>query len=88
VLAEWGLPSVSLVGTHARREVREALARFDQVYLALDADDAGRAATAKLAHELGARALTVDLPGVKDIAELALRADGRDAFLAAVAASV
>lgn len=84
-LRSWGLPALALVGTHARRETLAALARFPRVYLALDGDAAGREATDALRGLLGARAVPVALPGVKDVADLALRPDGRDAFRRAAA---
>jgi DNA primase len=87
ILVEWDLPAVALVGAHARKEVREALRRFRTVYLALDTDEAGRTAAARLAGELAGRAVVVDLPGVKDVAELGLRPDGRDLFLEATRAA-
>jgi DNA primase catalytic core len=81
-LVQWGFPALALVGTRVRPEALRALgARFERVYLALDADDAGREAAATLARALGPRAATVRLPdGVKDAAELAPRPDGRAVF--------
>ncbi|HZS00055.1 MAG TPA: toprim domain-containing protein [Chloroflexota bacterium] len=81
-LVQWGLPALALVGTRVRPEALRALgARFERVYLALDADDAGREAADALARELGPRAATLRLPaGVKDVADLAPRPDGRVAF--------
>jgi DNA primase len=81
-LVQWGFPALALVGTRVRPEVLRALgARFERVYLALDADDAGREAAAALAGALGPRAATVRLPdGVKDVAELSPRPDGRAVF--------
>ncbi|HZR98289.1 MAG TPA: toprim domain-containing protein, partial [Chloroflexota bacterium] len=81
-LVQWGFPALALVGTRVRPEALRALgARFERVYLALDADDAGREAAAALAGALGPRAVTVRLPaGVKDVAELAPRSDGRAVF--------
>lgn len=84
-LRSWGLPALALVGTRARREALEALTRFPRVYLALDSDEAGREATEALRGLLGARAVPVSLPGAKDVADLALRPDGRDAFRHAIA---
>ena len=82
---QWGLPVVALVGTHASREALRQLGRFRRVYLALDADAAGRQATAELCRLLGNRAVPVPLPaGVKDLAELAPRPDGRALFLGAL----
>lgn len=80
VLRCWGYPALSLVGTQARAEVLRALGRFDRVYLALDNDEAGQAATALLAHALGSRAVPLALPGVKDVADLTLRPGGRESF--------
>ena len=78
----WGLHAVALLGTHASRDALCALRSFRRVYLALDADGAGRRATAQLASALGARAVVVPLPeGVHDLNELGCRRGGRDAFL-------
>jgi DNA primase catalytic core len=81
-LVQWGFPALALVGTCVRPEALRAVgARFERVYLALDADDAGREAAFTLAGALGPRAATVRLPdGVKDVAELAPRPDGRAVF--------
>jgi len=53
------------------------LGGFARLYLALDADDAGRAGAAALRGALGPRAVPVALPGVKDVAELAPHPGGR-----------
>lgn len=88
VLSGWGVPAVALAGTHARPEVLAALARFPRVGLLLDADAAGRAATATLRAALGTRAIPIPLPaGVKDVADLAPHPDGR-AILAHTLADV
>ncbi len=81
-LVQWGFPALALVGTRVRPEALRALgAHFERVYLALDADDAGREAAAALTRALGPRAATVRLPaGVKDVAELAPRPEGRALF--------
>ena len=76
-LRQWGFPAVALTGTHLRPAALRALEQFERVYLALDADAAGEEATARIAAALGSRAVPVRLPGVKDVAELALHADGR-----------
>ena len=83
-LRQWGYPALCLVGTHASAPALQALQRFARVYLVLDADDAGRAATATLTRALGRRARPVPLPGVKDVAELAERPDGRTRFARAL----
>ncbi len=79
-LRRWGYPALALVGTRPRPAQVEALRRFARIYLVLDADEAGREATLALRQALGERAVPVALPGVKDVAELALRPDGRLAF--------
>lgn len=84
--AEWSIPAVALLGTHAPRAGVAALAGFATVYLALDADAPGQRATRELAKRLGARAVPVTLPaGVHDLNELGQHRDGRDAFLRALA---
>ena len=81
-LCAWRLPGVALLGTHVSREVLAALRSLGRVYLALDADDPGGLATARLASALTARAIVVPLPGgAHDISELGRRRDGRAAFL-------
>ena len=87
-LSGWGLPALALAGTRAPPSALDLLRRFERVYLTLDNDDAGRAATAALGEALGTRAVPVRLPGVKDVAELALRRDGRARFRHAVAAAL
>ena len=85
-LRVWRLPALSLVGTHASGETLEALGRFERVVVAFDRDEAG----AEAAHTLVGRlpgAVRLELPmlsGVKDIADLALRPDGRMLFLTAL----
>jgi DNA primase len=87
VLQQWGIPALALVGTHARPDALAALGRFERVYLALDRDEAGQSATTALARALGERAVPVTLPalpGVKDVADLVLRAEGRHLFARAL----
>lgn len=83
-LVSWGLPAIALCGVHLnariRRDVLCALGRFRRVFLVLDEDAGGRAATAELTVALGPRAVPVPLPGVKDVAELGGHAAGRAAF--------
>ena len=79
-LRSWGVPALALVGTHVSSDALRALSRFESLYLALDNDGAGRAATEKLVEALGDRAVPMTPPDVKDVAELALRADGRATF--------
>ena len=83
-LRSWGYPALALVGTHVRTAALDAIKRFERVYLVLDTDEAGRVASRELARVLGSRATEVILPGVKDVAELALRPDGRAIFARAL----
>ncbi len=84
-LCQWGVPALALLGTHAPSDAVRALLRFRRIYLALDNDEAGRAATADLRSLLGSRAVPVLLPGgVKDVADLALLSDGKHVFFEAL----
>ena len=88
-LLRWGYPAVALLGTHARPDIVEQLRAFHRVYLVLDQDDAGLEATLRLADTLGSAAIPVALPdGIKDVAELAPRADGLAVFSAALLEAV
>lgn len=79
-LRSWGFPALALTGTHVSSDAIRALTRFERLYLALDNDEAGRAATDRLIQSLGDRAVPVALPGVKDVAEFTLRTNGRNSF--------
>lgn len=79
-LRSWGIPALALLGTHPCPEHLQALARFAHVYLLLDNDPAGRDGANQLLQHLGDRAVVVTLEGVNDVAELALRPDGRSIF--------
>jgi len=83
-LGRWGFPAVALAGTRAGPGVLADLAAFPRIYLVLDADEAGREATARLADALGSRATPVTLPHVKDVADLGCRSDGAAVFRRAV----
>ena len=81
-LAGWGLPACAALGTQGVERVASALRGCPRVFLAFDADDAGREATERLQTLLGRRAAAVALPqGVGDVAELAAGPHGRAAFL-------
>ena len=81
-LACWGVPAVAALGTQGVERVAASLRGCPRVFLAFDADDAGRAASGRLAGLLGRRAAVATLPqGVGDVAELAARPHGRAAFL-------
>ncbi len=80
-LASWGLPACAALGTHGERRVAAALRGCARVFLALDSDDAGRAAAERYAALLGPRAVPLALPdGVGDAADLARLPDGRRIF--------
>ena len=81
-LAGWGIPACAALGALGVERVASALRGCPRVFLAFDADDAGREATERLQSLLGRRAAAVALPpGVGDVAELAARPYGRAAFL-------
>lgn len=80
VLRQWDIPALALCGTHVRTAVLAALGCFETIYLALDADPAGVEATATLLQTLDLRARRLDLPGVKDVAQLAMLPNGPEVF--------
>lgn len=85
---EWRVPAVALSGTHLSPDALQELSVFERIYLALDADEPGRRATASIAEQLGERAVTVELPrGVHDLNELGQLDGGRDALRFALAAA-
>ena len=78
---EWGFWAVALLGTRVPGKVAQSLERFEDVYLVLDPDEAGREATEELHERLADRAVPVALPpGVSDLNGLGLRPDGRSIF--------
>ena len=81
-LAGWGFPACAALGTQGVEKVAASLRGCGRVFLAFDADDAGREAAGRLQSLLGRRAAAVSLPeGVGDAAELAVRPRGRAVFL-------
>jgi DNA primase len=86
-LRVWNYPAVALSGIHVRVSLLRALDRFTRIYLVLDSDETGEAATRALISVLGDRVLPVTLPGVKDVADLAHMPEGRERFARAVAES-
>ena len=81
-LAGWGLPACAALGTQGVERVAKALQGCPRVFLAFDADAAGREATERLQSLLGRRAAAVTLPqGVDDVAELATHPHGRSVFI-------
>ena len=82
LLTGWGLPACAALGTQGVERIASALRGCPRVFLAFDNDEAGLEATERLAGLLGRRAAAVTLPqGVGDVAELAVLAQGRSAFL-------
>ena len=83
VLRAWGLPAVAALGTQGMDKLASPLQGQPRVFLAFDADPAGRDAARQLRAMLGAhRARVVTLPSeVGDVAELGARPDGRSIFL-------
>ena len=78
---EWDFAAAALLGTRVSDRAERQLDRFEQVYLALDNDEAGHQATAELADRLVHRAIPVRLPhGVHDVSGLAQNG-GRAAFI-------
>ena len=89
VLAQWGLPACAALGTQGLERVAAALRGCPRVFLAFDADAAGRGAVARLRELLGRRAAVVTLPGgAGDLGELATRPHWRTLFLRRLARAV
>ena len=83
LLAGWGLPAVAALGTQGMDRLASALQDQPRVFLAFDADDAGREAASRLTDLLGAHrtALVTLPPSVSDVAELGRYPEGRAVFL-------
>ena len=85
-LVQWGLPACAALGTQGMERVAASLRGCSRVFLAFDADDAGREAAERLGGLLGQRAATVDLlEGFTDVAALATHPHGRAIFLGLLA---
>ncbi len=81
VLAQWDVPACAALGTQGAERIAAALWGCSRVFLAFDADDAGRSAAERFTELLGRRAAVVALPrGTADVAELATRPHGYAAF--------
>ena len=78
VLRQWDVPALALCGTYVSRRALRALTRFPRLRVLLDADQPGRDAARRLREGIGERVTVLDLPGAKDVAELATRPNGRD----------
>ena len=82
LLSEWGLPACAALGTQGMERIAAALRGCPHVFLAFDADGAGREAAAALSGLLGRRAAVVTLPeDFADVADLATVSQGREVFL-------
>ena len=83
LLAGWGLPAVAALGAQGMDRLASSLQDQARVFLAFDADDAGREAANQLTDLLGAHrtALVTLPPGVSDVAELGRYSEGRAVFL-------
>ena len=83
LLSAWGLPACAALGTQGMDRLASSLQGRPRVFLAFDADEAGRAAAVELAELLGAhRTAIVSQPkGIADVGELGARPDGRAIFL-------
>ncbi len=82
LLTEWGLPACAALGTQGMERVAAALRGCPHIFLAFDADTAGREAAARFSGLLGRRSAVVTLPdGIADVADLATVSDGRGTFL-------
>jgi DNA primase len=76
-LRSWGVAAVALLGTRVRTEIQSVLGQFPRVVLCLNDDPAGRAGAQAIEAQLGGRSVRCpELPGAKDVNELAQRADG------------
>ncbi len=84
-LAGWGIPGCASLGTQRMERIADSLRACPRVFIALDSDEPGRAATARLATLLGRRAAVVKLPlGHGDVADLAATPRGRSLFLRSI----
>jgi DNA primase len=61
-LRQWGVPCLALCGTGITPPVLQLLDQWERLYAVLDADAAGREATARLIEAFGSRVLEVQLP--------------------------
>ncbi len=84
-LRKWGVPGLALCGTGIGPAMLDAIGRWSRLYIVMDADAAGRDASARLVQAFGPRAVPVTLPhGVKDPAEMAVLPNGATLFAAAI----
>ena len=83
LLAGWGLPAAAALGTQGMDRLASSLQDRPRVFLAFDADEAGREAASQLTDLLGSHRtrLVSPPPGVSDVADLGRYPEGRAVFL-------
>ncbi len=87
-LVQWDIPGCYVGGGGLPGEAIPLLGAARVVYVAFDQDEAGQRGAWSLARHLAGHGRQVRLPpGVKDVAELAQRPDGRDQFRVCVRAA-
>ena len=75
------MPACAALGTQGVERIAAALRGCPRVFLAFDSDDAGRAASDRLAELLGRKAAVVILPReAADVADLARSPQGYATF--------
>ena len=80
-LGQWGVPACAALGTQGAERIAATLAGCPRIFLAFDADDAGRAAVERFTQLLGRRAAVVNLPDeAADVADLATHPHGHATF--------
>lgn len=83
----WKLPAFSACGTSLPADRLGFLARARVVWGVLDGDEAGRRAAERFGEQLGARWRPLQLPGGRDLSDLAREPEGRATFERLLAAS-
>ena len=83
VLAGWGLPAAAALGAQGMDRLASALQDRPRLFVAFDADEAGREAASQLAELLGPHRTRIATlpPGVSDVADLGRYPEGRAVFL-------
>ena len=80
-LAQWGVPACAALGTQGAERIAATLSGCSRIFLAFDADAAGRSASERFLELLGRRAAVVTLPReAADVADLARRPRGYATF--------
>jgi len=80
-LSQWGVPACAALGTQGAERIAATLSGCARIFLAFDADDAGRAAAERFTQLLGRKAAVVSLSNeATDVADLAMRPHGYATF--------